>query len=379
MDSSPLKGGVRSPLLNEEEILEEDSVDGEYIRVKRVEKVEFGCQTEFVEEEKTVVLPELPVVVPAVVEPVAPVVVHAEIGVQSEPEPEPEPEPIPSPKFVTTEMSLQTESEPVVVVSKSEMGIQHHTPEPILPPSPVLVDSGVGTVPLPEPTVLPVIGNGLPPLVIGGAGRRLTLTQSDFSHGSSSFGDSTITRSFLAERHDEHDEDLDEGEETETGAETEDNYHDARQSIGPSEDFHSVRTMTDNDYSDSEDDAESIKASHYSSRDPSRRPGTASSFYMYPPPSTASYEDVGVGADLSEPPSPVIIEKEVLVEKPVVVEKQVIVEKQVTVEKQVFVEGAPQGRGPGDVDPDKRMAATYACCPCGCTYISTLPSVEARS
>jgi hypothetical protein len=41
MDSSPLKSGVRSPLLNEEEILEEDSDDGEYIRVKKVEKVLF--------------------------------------------------------------------------------------------------------------------------------------------------------------------------------------------------------------------------------------------------------------------------------------------------------------------------------------------------
>jgi hypothetical protein len=82
---------------------EEDSDDGEYIRVKKVEKVEFGYQTEFVEEEKTVVLPEPPVVVPAVVEPVAPVVVHAEIGVQSEPEPKPEP--IPSPKVVTTDVA----------------------------------------------------------------------------------------------------------------------------------------------------------------------------------------------------------------------------------------------------------------------------------
>ena len=341
MDSSPLKGGVRTSLLNEDEILEEDSDDGEYIRVMKVEKVEFGCQTEFVEEEKTVVLPEPPVVAPAVVEPVAPAVVHAEMGVQSEPEPEPEP--IPSPKTVTAEMSLQTEPEPVAVVSKSEMGIQHHTPEPI-PSSPVLVDNSVGTDPLPEPTVLPTIGKGLPPLVIGDGKRRLTITQSDFSYGSTSAGDSTITRNFLAERHEERDEDLDEGEETETGAETEDDYHDARQSIGlstPSEDFHSVRTMTDNDYSDSEDDAESIKASHFSSRDPSRRPGTASSFYMYSPPSTASYEDVGVGADLSEPPSPVIVEKEVIVEKPVVVERQVIVEKQVFVEKQVIVEKAP--------------------------------------
>ncbi|PPQ80542.1 hypothetical protein CVT25_001575 [Psilocybe cyanescens] len=330
VDSSPVKS-FRNSLLNDAEIPEEDN-DGEYIRVKKVEKVEFGCQTEFAEEEKTVVLPEPPLVVDV---PVPTPVVHADVATQSDLEPEPipppqvvtaemalqtEPEPAP-PKAAVAEMALQTEPEPVVVpLQKSEMGIQHFTPEPvsILPPPPVLVESGVGTDPIPQPVP---IGKGLPRLAIGDLSRRTTLTQSDVSRASTSAGETTITRSFLVGRHDEEAEE-DEGEETETGADTEDDYHDARQSIGmstPSEDFHSIRTVTDNDYSDSEDgaetedDTESIKASHFSSihdRSTSSlvRPPTSSSYYAQPTPKEILYETVGVSADLYEPPSPVIVE-----------------------------------------------------------------------
>ncbi|KAH9478703.1 Anucleate primary sterigmata protein A [Psilocybe cubensis] len=314
VDASPVKS-YRNSLLNDAEIPEED---GEYIRVKKVEKVEFGCQTEVVEEEKTVVLPEPPVVVDIPVVPVPPPVEHAEMGTQSDPEPEP----IPPPQITTSEMSLQTEPEPVVVPpQKSEMGIQHFTPEPVpvIPTPPVLIDSGVGTDPIPEPVP---VGRGLPPLVIGDSSRRSTLTQSDVSRASTSAGETTITRSFLVGRNVEEEEEEDEGEETETGADTEDDYHDARQSIGlstPSEDFHSIRTVTDNDYSDSEDgaetedDTESIKASHFSSiRDPSSsslvRPTTSSSYYPQQIPKEILYESVAVSADLYEPPSPVIIE-----------------------------------------------------------------------
>ena len=95
---------------------------------------------------------------------------HSEVAVQSEPEPEP----IPLPKVVKAEMSLQTEPEPMVVVSKLEMGIEHHSPEPSPPLFPVLVDNGVRTDPLPEPTALSAIGRGLPPLVIVEAGRGST-------------------------------------------------------------------------------------------------------------------------------------------------------------------------------------------------------------
>ncbi|KAF8905236.1 hypothetical protein CPB84DRAFT_1745558 [Gymnopilus junonius] len=395
--SSELGGDMESPmkafnssLLNEVEIPEEEvDEDGvEYIRVRKVEKIEFGCQTEpeleksVVEDDRTILLSEQPSVVHVPVEAEAvpaPVPTpeqepeHVEMGVQSDPEPEPEPAPLPPPppQVITAEMGLQTEPEPVpepeppVVVEKAEMGIQHHIPEPVpvlidsgieTDPLPVLVDSGSGTDPLPEPAPAPVppkktyananIGNGLPPLVIRdiGAGRRATITQSDISRVSStSGGDTTITRTFLAHprlgQGDEDDNEIDEGEETETGADdTEDDYHDARQSIvmtTPSEDFHSIRTITDNDYSDvgsddDDDDAESIKASHFSVHDRSQssldqRPATSTSvYYEAEEPESVrlrheeeraqmkrevSYETVGVSADLYEPPSPVVIER----------------------------------------------------------------------
>ncbi|PPR01243.1 hypothetical protein CVT24_006007 [Panaeolus cyanescens] len=306
-DTSLLKN-LNNSLLNEADVIQEDD-DDEYIRVKKVVKVDFTCQTDAIEDEKTVVLPEPPVipVVPVVPDtPPSPPRVFAEIAIQSEPA-------TPAPKVVTTETSLQTDPEPVVVVHRSDMAIQHSAPEPVVPKPPVLVHTEIMTDPIPEPTT---IGRGLPPLVTGETTRRSTLTQADISR-SSSVGDTTITRSFLAQPQQE-DEGIDEGEETETGAETEDDYHDARQSImtftpTPSEDFHSVITMTDNDYSDSEDDAESIKASHFSSRrDHSttslNRPETSSSYY--PPASlpAVTYEEVGVSADLYVPPEPVVIQ-----------------------------------------------------------------------
>jgi hypothetical protein len=106
------------------------------------------------------------------------------------------------------------------------------------------------------------------------ASHRTTIMQHDVSTGSlGSLGDASwdktltrpLARAFLA---DHSDEDNDDGDETETGAETEsDDYHDAAQSIMRStpsqshDDFYSVLTMTDSDISDSEDDGESIKAS----------------------------------------------------------------------------------------------------------------------
>ncbi|KAF9051377.1 hypothetical protein BJ165DRAFT_881386 [Panaeolus papilionaceus] len=310
-DTSLLKN-LNNSLLNEADVIQEDD-DDEYIRVKKVVKIDFSCQTDIVEDEKTVVLPEPPVipVVPVVLAPPpSPPRVFAEIAIQSEPEPEP----TPMPKVVTAESSLQTDPEPVVAIQKSDMAIQHTAPEPVIPKPPVLVDTEMMTDPVPEPVS---IGRGLPPIVTGEHTRRSTLTQADISR-SSSVGDTTITRSFLAQAQQEE-QDIDEGEETETGAETEDDYHDARQSImmsTPSEDFHSVLTMTDNDYSgseDSEDDAESIKASHFSARgDRStssiNRPETSSSYY-YPPASIPSltYEDIGVSADLYVLPEPVVI------------------------------------------------------------------------
>ena len=313
VDSSPVKP-FNTSLSNEIEIPENDDDDEEHIRVKKVEKVDFGCQAEVLEEEdRTIVLQEPSVVVP---EPAPVLVVHSEMGVQSDPEPEP----VPSPKVIMLDMALQTEPEPIV--TKSEMGIQQDAPQPVVPTPPVLVDYGVGTDPVLKPTLVQAETQTKDvqpiPLKISSpispdSGRRATITQADISHASVSVGDSTITRSFLVRGPDEvlDEGKIDDGEETETGGETEEDYQDARMST-PSEDFHSLLTMTDNDYSDSDDDAESIKASQFSSfRDlPStsvgRQSSVASSFYGEIPRSV-SYETVGVGADLYEPPEPVII------------------------------------------------------------------------
>jgi hypothetical protein len=210
------------------------------------------------------------------------------------------------------------------------------------------------------------IGRGFPSAGVYAdiMGRRSTFTQQDVRSrvSSTSSGDVTIAhRTFLAPAQ-EDDDDFDDGVETETGAETEAEYHDARQSIMMStpsgqstDDFHSVMTISDNDYSSGEDDdhdfdhdeTASIKASSYA---PSHQRGTSSgsvsSYYPEPLP-PREYEDVGVSADYVEPrvptPEPVIqiVEVERIVEK--VVEKIVevprevekIVERIVEVEKEV--------------------------------------------
>ena len=304
VDSSPMKS-FNTSLLSEAEIPEEDD-DEEYIKVKKVEKVEFGCQTEMLEEEKTIILPE-PEPTIIIPEPTPVLVIHSEMGVQSEPEPEP----ILPPKAIMLDMALQTEPEPIV--AKSDMSIQHDAPPPVVPATPVLVDNGVGTDPVFKPTLVQAETQttDIQLTISSDSGRRATITQADFSHASTSMDDSTITRSFLVQRHDE--EEINDGEETETGADTEDDYEDARMST-PSEDFHSLLTLTDNDYSDSEDDAESIKASQFSRRDLStasvdRQSSAASSFYANSPVlPTVSYETIGVSADLYEPPEPVVVE-----------------------------------------------------------------------
>ena len=311
VDSSPMKT-FNTSLLNEAEIPEEESDGEEYIRVKKVEKIEFGCQTEVFEEEKTIVLPEPFIIVPEPA-PVPVLVVHSEMGVQSDPDPEP----VLPPKVVMLDMALQTD--PELIVAKLEMGIQHDAPQPVVPAPPVLVDNGVSTDPVLKPILVQAETQTKDiqptPLMIASPispDSRVTITQANISHASTSVGDSTITRNFLVQRGDEelYEDEIDEGEETETGADTEEDYHDARMST-PSEDFHSLLTMTENNYSDSDDGAESIKASQFSSfRDPSvDQSPFGSSFYVnISTPQAVSYETVGVGADLYEPPEPVIIE-----------------------------------------------------------------------
>ncbi|KAF9078702.1 hypothetical protein BDP27DRAFT_1310037 [Rhodocollybia butyracea] len=279
----------------------------EELGVETIETAEFGCQTE----------PEL---LPAV-----PEKEMLEVSVQHEPEPEPAIEVSPPPSSpVMSEASVQHEPEPEPVVE--------------VPPPPVLVETSMQTAPEPVvdrddvaiqhyPLLVSMSTSTDPPPTKADVGieawvqeapreRRTTLVPGDVSIGSS-LGDSTIRnapgRSFLASKVTDHEDDLDEGEETETGAETDtDDYEDALQSAIPStasasrDDFHSMMTMTDNELSDSDaDDGESIKAS----RLPARRPHPpssfrSSSFYGTPAGSeaavvvpAASYDSKSVGDD----------------------------------------------------------------------------------
>ncbi|KAG6873178.1 hypothetical protein C0995_001788 [Termitomyces sp. Mi166 len=338
--SAELLGEMGSPMKSKEFLEEIEEMH------KVVDMVDFACQTE----------PE-PVPEPVVV--VAPET--AEMGIQAEPEPEPVVEP--PPPVVMTHQEMQTDE---IVVETAEVGTQHAYEPPVPPPapSPVLVHTNIGTDPEPEPAPAPVLvqagtqtiqketfdietqttasvfsrpemrdlGVGLP---VGDESRRTTITQYDRSFSSSSSGDTTIIRPPLAEHLSEVSGDEDEdGNETETGGETEtdmEDYHDARQSISmytPSgtesrEEFHSVMTMSDNEYSESEDDGESIKASrmtasqHGNASTPSvdgvpRRP---SSYYaaLNPPPRV--FEDASVSADFKPEPERIVVE--VMVPAPV--------------------------------------------------------------
>ncbi|KAM6503344.1 coiled-coil protein [Amanita muscaria] len=247
MNGSPLKG-IHIP--------EED----EFMELRK-ELMDFGCQTDEVQEEKAVIVSEP-----------APVVV--EMGIQVEPEPVPEP-----PKVKLVEMSMQTEPEPTPpIIQRSDFGIQYTFVEPS-PPKPILLDVAIGT----EPVIEPKASLSLHDEYV--RDRRTTLRPIDLSFTSSissTSSSNTITRQFLAiPSASRFENDLDDGEETETGpgTETDDNYYDARQSImmsSPSgqsrESFHSIMTVTDNEVSDNgsededdDDSIESIKASQFGS------------------------------------------------------------------------------------------------------------------
>jgi hypothetical protein len=337
-----------APAKEEDNSLEE--IEEYTPKIREVETAEFACQTEVVEEEVHAKADDTPVLEERVT---------MEMGVQADPEPEREPDPvvvISPPPVVTVDQSMQTEEEPVVIIEKSEIGIQHVHEEPVS----VHLDMSIGTDPEPDPEPVPepvMVQSGTqtfqlekvdvdtqtalirPEIRALGVGlsadkniRRTTITQDDVSRSSLS-RESTITigRSFLAER---EDEDEDEGEETETGANSEtetelesdtDDYEDARQSImmtTPSgtesrEDFHSVMTMTDNDFSESEDedDGESIKASKVSlpyrgqsSMAPSVQEGSRpSSYYAVDAPPVVEYEEVGVSANFKLEPERIIV------------------------------------------------------------------------
>jgi hypothetical protein len=96
VDSSPLKP-FNASLSNEVEIPENDDDGEDYIRVKKVDKVYFGCQMEVLEGKRAIIVQEPAIVIP---EPAPVFVVHSEMGVQ----PDPEPEPVISPKVIMLDM-----------------------------------------------------------------------------------------------------------------------------------------------------------------------------------------------------------------------------------------------------------------------------------
>ncbi|KAF7426385.1 hypothetical protein PC9H_008753 [Pleurotus ostreatus] len=323
-----------------EEVLGEFDVEAESDSEPAKEMVEFACQTEPEVEE------------PKVVEPVR---AMAEIGIQSEVEEVPPiPEPVLPVQPVTHEIEIQTEEPPVLEVQRIEMAIQHDAPVEV---KPILASMGINTEPEPTPFV-PVLvpaETQTPPASMSDmeiqtmppaepeSARRATVVQADFSpspsyEASDLSGDSTLTgrtaRLFLAAQPEGYD-DLDEGEETETGAETEtepEGYHSAIMST-PSvsqDDFHSMMTMTDVDgVSDSDDDGDSIVVSRLGERSSAGTPADMSSmapsrasFYTeapeppQTPEPTVTYEEKAIETDVIEEPEVTVVDEPVVVPVP---------------------------------------------------------------
>ncbi|KAG1730816.1 coiled-coil protein [Suillus paluster] len=255
---------------------------------------EMACQTDF--EDVSVIVPS----------PSSPV---NDMGVQVEQASEP----TPASPTSTSETSCQTDEEPSV--AHMESAVQQE------PSSPVAARTSFYQMRSPDRV-----------FISRTPGRRTTLTQSDFSR--SSEGDSTlrgipgeangrrpIPGGFTSEEESDVDADIDDGA-TETGIETDtdvDDYHDARGSLATEsqEDFHSVLTMTDNDFSESDD--ESIKALVISRRS-SMASVTQRRELHYR--DTATYEERGVGMESVEEPNVVEVIKEVEVIREVEVIKE---------------------------------------------------------
>ena len=312
--------------------------------VEEMDTQEFGCQTEFEEI--------APVVVPAVATAAAPPLqdkLVVEMGVQAEPEPESTKEEAPA--VIACEGAVQTE------VECSEMAVQHdyieerpvlvssgtNTEKEVVVPSPVMaqaeiqtvvldttdVDTQTADIPLavkkadadvqtmvsfPDTDVLPSMVADEDPR------RRSRILSMDTVRGfpishydMSALPSGTPVRTFLVEG----EEDGEVGVETETDMEE---YHDAQQSIRiatPSEsvdDFVSMRTMTDNDFPDSDD--ESIKASRVSQSAVSLTQRRPSSYYAPKPVVSYESKEVSAKAVLKEiciqtdeltPPTPVVL------------------------------------------------------------------------
>ncbi|CAL1699777.1 unnamed protein product [Somion occarium] len=319
----------------------------------------FGCQTEPIEEvpEPVIVVDSPPASPP---QPAAPAHEVTEIGIQVEPEP--------VPAVAKAEVSLQTEEEVAPIIVRSDASVQHED----LTPVPVLVSMGIATDPEPKPEPVPeppavyvptfsqaevqtlVVPSSeadvqtlpepspvlpkttemqmqtvpeLVPVTTHADMQTSTEVHDDqISYMDSSIGemsgDTTITPRPppLAMPNFESEDD---GTETETGSimETDtDDYQDARQSMSmvtptDMDDFHSIMTVTDNEFSSSDD--ESVKASRLPSREVSAMSSAVSvplasptvsepESPVSPPTPKPTYESRGIETDVAEEP-PVVI------------------------------------------------------------------------
>ena len=295
----PLSAALASEMGIRSSVIEGDVLVGEK------EMADMACQTDFDD-----VILTVPSAVPTLETSDAGIQVGLEVATtQSDAE-----------RTVTSETSCQTDE--YVVVDRIDTAVQHTS----------LDSNGHVEFPVRTPSMPP----GGFPRIFSPTSRRTTLTQSDFttiSVGSES-GDNTVRNvrvpgalSITDEASDDE-RDFDDGI-TETGMETEtdvDDYHDARMSLGmttPSEsreDFHSILTMSENDYSESDD--ESIKASRIPSRAGMTSVESFTDHSINQP--VVEYEDKGISVAFDEDPKIVEIVKEVEVIKEVVKEVEVI-------------------------------------------------------
>jgi len=286
-------------------------IEGDVL-VAEKEVAEMACQTDF--DDVTLIVPS-----------VASSPETSDAGIQVEPEVIPVSVQPDVERVVTSETSCQTDE--YVVVDHLDTAVQHTSPDP---------NANV-EFPAQLPSMLP----GGFPRTFSPTTRRTTLTQSDFTTLSigDETGDTTIRNAHVPGALSVTDEasddecDFNDGA-TETGMETEtdvDDYHDARMSIGmttPSEsreDFHSMLTMSDNDYSESDDDDESIKASRMPSRaGMTSMESLAEGHRVHQP--VVEYEDKGISPAFGEEVKIVEVVKtvEVIKEVEVVEEVEVI-------------------------------------------------------
>ncbi|KIK26002.1 hypothetical protein PISMIDRAFT_95742 [Pisolithus microcarpus 441] len=233
----------------------------------------------------------------------------------------------------TSEMSCQTDQPEGFVIERTETTTPHPVVETKIDKHSVALQTSQSQVQT-SPTPMGAFTRAFSP-----APRRTTLTQADFSglSAGNESSDTTIRNVrvpgalSITDEANESENDFDDGA-TETGIETEtdaEDYHDARMSIGMTtpwesrEDFHSMLTMSDNDYPESEDD-ESIKASRMPSRAGMASVESLTESHKSLPP--VKYEEKGIEANFEDVK---IVEVEVIKELVKEVPKEVVKEVEI--------------------------------------------------